>query len=354
MSIDNCDQNYSIKFYDAGGNSFDAPTDQIDSLDYHRKLDDESDCNIDFIITTDDCCRTLGTLEPYAHEVEIIRNADQVWYGWLLDIENTRGEVHVNAFDALGWLKRRIARYDRNFQSVDLADIFYQVWHDAMDISPVRARIITTPTGIREDRTVNAADRRFAFNIVKEMLDTGLDATAFGQTILAGIVHSSKPIELLLAEVSGDVGVTKKGSSYANKLYFNASADVTAEFPATTAANAYYPLVEGVVNDSQVQTSESALAALQAKYQVIGTRPPRVITAADSLILQPNSNIKLNDLVPGIRATVDTTGLCYSIQQEFRLGQVDVTVSSRNEQISVSLQPNGPLDDLSDLDESVS
>lgn len=354
MSIDNCDPAYNVKFYDRGGNSFDAAKDQIVNLDWHRKLDDQSDCNIDFEVASDECCQQLGKLEPYAHEVEIIRGGSQVWYGWILDVDYGRSEVNVNAFDALGWLKKRIARYDRSFQSVDLSDIFSQIWHDAMDISPVRAQILTSPTAIRESRDIKAADKRLAFNIVKEMLDTGLDATAFGQTVLAGIIHTTKPIELLLSEVSGDVRVSKAGSKFADKIYVDANADVTAEYPpGNLSGNSVYPLVEGVIRDSQIQDVQSALNAAKAQYESFGRRPPRLISASDSLILQPNSGIKINDLIPGTRVVVDTTGLCYAVQQEFRLGGVDVTVSGGSEQIALSLQPTGPTDSLSDTDDPV-
>lgn len=353
MATDNCDPSYTIRFFDRSGRSFSAPS-NIETLEWGRRLDDISVASMEFVIAGDDCCSELGVLEPMAHGVEIRRDGKQVWYGWLLSVEYGRFKVNVEAFDALGWLKRRLVHADKTWTNIDVATMFDDLWHDAMDIDPVLIEVIVLLTGTLESRDVRVSENRITWNIVREMLDTGLDVTVFGQKILAGLIPTTKPIEIKLSDVSGDVSVTKFGPGYANHVIVDSSDDVQAAYPpGPPAANQFYPLVEQVIKDSQLQDVQSALNAAKARYEY-SRRVPRIVQTNDSLVLNPNLDIGVNDLIPGVKVVVDTEGLCYSTKQEFRLGRVDVTMSGGSEQISISLQPVGPSGSLDDIDDPIS
>lgn len=354
MALENCEPSYSIKFFNRGGGVMDGPS-NITDLNWQRRLDDDSKSSLTYLISSDDCCSELGKLEPIANEVGIYRNGTMVWYGWILNIEYSRSEVNIDAFDALGWLKRRLVHSNMDFINEELSTIFLALWNDAMAPSPIRAQVLTSPTGVRESRSVKTNTNRATWSSVKEMLDTGLDVTTFGQTVLAGIVHTTKPIEINLPDVEGDVTVSKLGSEYANRITVDASESIRYTYPPTLdpSANDLYPLVEDVIYDPQIQDIQSAENAAKSRYEY-SRRVPRVITTRDSLVLQPNLDIDVNDLIPGVRVIVDTTGLCYATKQEFRLGQVDVNMSSGREKVSISLQPTGPRDSLNSADDPIS
>lgn len=351
--LDNCEPIYSIKFFDRGGNSMDGPS-NIQELTWSRILDDSSDATMQYIISDDSCCSILGDIEPYAHEVGVFRNEKLVWYGWVLNVEYKRNEVNIDAFDALGWLKRRLVHTTMTWADVDLSDIFLDLWNDAMAPSPIRAQVVTTSSGVRESRESKTNTNRATWASVKEMLDTGLDVTTFGQTVLAGIIHTTKPIEIFLPDVDGDVALTKLGSEYANRIIVDSSNTIRAIYPPNVepTANSYYPLVEETIYDPQLQDQVSAENAAKSRYEY-SRRVPRVIRTQDSLVLQPNFDININDLIPGIRVIVDTKGLCYETKQEFRLGMVNVTVSGGQEKVAVSLQPTGPRDMLDSAEDPI-
>lgn len=350
--FDLCDFDYQIKYFDRGGRSMDSPQNLM-TLNWGRKLDDISKARLNYFISDDSCCAQLGSLEPFAHSVGIYRSGTMVWYGWILNVEYGRDDVQVDAFDALGWLRKRRIRSDLSFTGTDVSEIFEAIWHDAMDISPVAAEVLTTPTGIFESRIMLESEYRLAWNVIKEMLDTGLDVTAFGQKILAGIIYTTKPIEIRLADVEGDVRLTKLGNEFANGIIFDANENTVAEFPPLASGDEFYPLVEEIIKDSQVQDQQSADNAARSRFEY-SRRVPRVITTQDSLVLHPNLNINLNDLIPGTRVIVDTEGLCLSTKMELRLGTVDVTVEGGEEKISVSLQPTGTRDSLADAENDIS
>lgn len=340
-----CNPRYTLRFFDRGGRVIDGPKD-IEMLHWQRKLDDSSKADWDLIISGDDCCGELGRIEPLAHAVEIKRNAKQVWYGWVLDIEEGRRTFNFTAFDAIGWLKRRKIHTDMSWSVEEVVNIFQDIWDDAMAPDPIRAQVILSPTGTLETRSVKVSENQLAWAAVKQMLDSGLDITAFGQTVLAGIVHTTKPIELKLSDFEGDVRLSKLGSQFSNNVTVDASEQIQAIYPDTPpSANDYYPLVETVVKDAGIEDVNTAINTAKSRYEY-SRFVPRILTNTENLTLRANIDIDVNDLIPGIRVIVDTEGLCTETRQEFRLGQVDFNVVKGSEKITVSLQPTGPRDNL--------
>lgn len=337
----NCIYDYEIRFINKAGQVLDGPK-NVEVLHYQRKLNNSSVADLDLIIGGDACCSELNKIEPIAHMMEIRRNGIQVWFGWVLDTEEGRKTFHFDAFDAIGWLKRRKIHSDMSWANEDLTNVFLDLWNDAMAPDPIKARVVSSQSGTRETRSVRQLENRLTWSPVKEMLDSGLDITTFGQTVLAGVIHSTKQIELKLSDFEGDVRLAKLGSQYGNYISVDASESIQAHYPdALPKPNEFYPLVEVVVKDTQIENVENALNRAKSQYEY-SRRVPRILTNTDSLVLQPNVDIDINDLIPGIRVIVDTEGLCTEIKQEFKLAQVDVNVSSGAERITIALQPTGP------------
>jgi len=346
---DLCNPEYLIRYYDRGGLAYDSPQ-NISNLKWGRKLDGISFAEITYFISDDSCCDQLGSIEPIAHEVGIARNGKLVWYGWVLNVEYGRNHVRVEAFDALGWLKKRLVHNDLTFTGVELSQQFLSIWNDAMAPSPIRAEVITTPTGITETREIKAADNRIAWSPVQEMLDTGLDVTVYGQKVLAGVIYSTRSIELSLADVEGDATVTKLGNGYANRVIVDADESVQAVYPPnqiSPAGNDLYPLAEEVIRDSQIQDVGTAEHAAKSRYEY-SRRVPRIVDTSQAMVLHSNIDITVNELVPGVRVIFDTEGICYGTKYELRLSSVDVEVAESVERISINLQPTGPRDALAD------
>lgn len=352
MAESRCDPNYHVKFLTAQGRTIDSPT-RMAELRWGRKLDGISEARITYVITEDSCCEELGKIEPVAHQVAIYRDQKLVWYGWVRDVEYTRGSVVVDCVDALWWLTKRVIRSDITWTNTDLSTIFLDLWNDAILISPITATVVTTPTGTYESRETKANQHRIAWNIVREMLDAGLDVTTVGNTVVAGVISNKQPIELKLTDIQGEVSLRKTGSLYANRVIADASETIQATYPTTPAsANSLYPLVEEVIKDSQIADVQSALNAARARYEYKRI-VPRIVRTQDGLMLQPNIDIHVSDLVCGATVIVDTYGLCYDVKQSFRLGNVNVVMAGGVEKIDIGLQPVGPLGSLSDAEDPV-
>lgn len=346
---DHCDPRYEIRFYDRSGNNILGPP-KLASLNWGRKLDNISRAELKYVISADNCCEELGGLEPHAHSLGIFRSGKMVWYGWVEDIDYGRNDVTIPAYDALQWLKQRVVHNDLSWVATDLMTIFKDIWEDAMAPDPINVELMLFLTGVQESRELKAADLSYSWAAVGEMLDTGLDVTVIGQKVLAGIIPTTKPMQLRLRDVQGDVSVVKKGSKYASRVIVDASASVQGIYPpGPPASNGLYPLVETIIRDAKIQDVVSADNAAKARYEY-SRRVPRLISTKDSLVLQPNLDMQINDLIPGIRTVIDTEGLCYSTKQEFRLGEVNVTVAGGEEKIAVSMQPVGARDSLNEAE----
>lgn len=351
---DECNPSYSVVFFNRGGGAIDIPLTPT-SVTWGRRIDDISAATIVYTIGGDNCCLELGILEPLAHSVGIYRNGKLAWFGWIYPrVTYGFGEVTIEAVDGLWWLTRRIVHNDLSWKNTDLVDIFSDLYDDAMAPDPIsQLTVVKTNTNVTESRIAKAKDNRYTWNIVKEMLDTGLDVTAFGKTIIAGLIVNSGKVQLRMRDVQGDPKIVKDGGQFADRVIVDASDKAVGIWPpGQPQATGAYPLVELVLKDGQIQDAASALNAAKARYE-FSRRVPRQITLGDGIILLPNSAINVGNLIPGTIVTVDTEGLCYQQKEDFRVGSIDVTVAAGNETVNMSLQPTGPGATLADVEEPV-
>lgn len=348
-----CNPIYDVTFF-AGGSSgrFNTP-DSITEITWGRKLDGISRATISYQKSGPDCCGDLGEIEPLRTEVGIYRDGRLEWYGWVLDVEEGRNDLIVTAVDALWWLTARRQRVDYDWQNTDLTDIFIDLWNEAMSTDPIEnTQLVTTPSGVLESRKAQIVDFRYIWNIVQEMLDSGLDVFTLGKSIFAGVPQSLREIEMTMADISGDIRVTKAGSLYASNVVVAGTEQTYGEYPPTDQTSLYYPRVDEIIKDSQVQNVDSAVNRAKARYEY-SKIVPRLVKTQDGITLSPDSNITVPILVPGVPIVLETTDLCYAARQAFRLGTLDVTVSSGNELVVIGLQPTGPVASLATSEDPI-
>lgn len=81
-------------------------------ITYNRKLDDISTATVVIPITGNDdsaCCECLGDVEPWCHQLTIVREGDGVvWTGPIQKVNYGRNEVVIEASDKLAWLLYRV------------------------------------------------------------------------------------------------------------------------------------------------------------------------------------------------------------------------------------------------------
>lgn len=340
-----CTADYEVRYYNRSHTQISRPS-GILTIDYGRRGDDISSATIVYSLANSDCCNELGDLEPIANNVGIYSDGEEVWYGVVKQVSYDFDTVTIRADDAFWWMSVRKLHYDHKWINTDLTDIFIDLFNDAMSPDPISGlNLVTLPSHVKESRTARLSEHRTCWAVVREMLDTGLDVTAYGRNLVIGPLVG-RPLQLRLSDVQGQPSIIKNGELFTNNVTLDASDGVVGIYPPGNAApNTLYPLVEKIIKDSQVQGKESALAGARSRYE-FSRVVPRIVSINDGLQLQPNTNIVLSDLIPGVLISVDTTGLCYEQRETFRLGSVDVSVGSGAEQISMALLPTGPLGTL--------
>lgn len=344
-----CDPTYEVEYNLRGqGVSVGA---QITNIEWSRVIDDISSATITHLISDENCCDELGRLEPWADTVTVRRNGEVVWYGWIQTVRYAWGQVIVEANDALIWSRVRIPRIPGNGKydkTLDQVEHFRNFWEFSTSISPLPISLETFPTGLIERRVYNFQELRITWHIFSEMFETGLDITALGSTIYAGVLNHGPSIDLTLRDFEGgDVAITKDGRLFANAVWFNAKEDIMGHYPndLSFAGDGIYPLVEDVISDAQINSEETAQAAAKARVD-FSPKVPRIVTTGDALTLTPRAPVELRQLIPGAIINLDSTGLCYSQVESYRIGRVNVSLTGSRESVSITLLPVGTLAQL--------
>jgi hypothetical protein len=296
----------------------------------------------------------MGKITPWRDAVNIVRDGRVVWFGTVMDVEESRDEIVINARDPLVWLTRRIVRSSLQFTQTDLTDIARRIIDDVLSYAnpwaPIGFNVQYQPSGVLSDLLVEA-DRfpRYAWNVLTEKLASGLDVVTVGKTAYFGSAPPAATVRLSTSDFEGDVSIRKDGNIYANKVFVNANDDVRGEYPTAPASTPF--LVEKIISDAQIQTQEAAENHAKAMWAYSGQQGvPVIVQASDSLTLNPNTQITLPQLVPGAQVLLNADNYCFGRFQAFRLGRVEVDIEANIEKIRISLQPVGP-QALSDVSE---
>lgn len=327
---------------------------KIKRIEYGRVLDGISTATIDLITAGAGCCGQLAAVDHWNTELVItaanpVNGRDDVlWRGPVRKPTFRRGSVTIEATDLLSWLQVRMLEADFNLGPVDTSDIFIELATYALEKGgdPPTYSFLRYDSGTVESRVVEAASLRMAWNVVTEMLEAGLDVTTFGSRIVVGVPDFT-PRNLTDKDVLGNVEVVKDGDDYLNRAIGNASRDIVGIYPPGPPVGVNgYPLVEGVVVDSQLPDIESAEAAAKARYDfaAVGVRRVR---AQGGLVLLPSSGIDPRTLVPGQLINFAATETCYSANETLRLGKLTVVVEKGRETATIDLQPIGGTSGLS-------
>lgn len=345
-------EDYGVAFV-KGGRLLKTKRMQVEQIRWSRVMDGVSTATVDLVTNGPDCCGQSAAIDHWNTDMVIFAtNPDSgqhevIWRGPCMEPEYGRGFVSVPAIDVLGWLQVRGSLNDLDFVNQDVSDIFVGLWNDAVvntDVdNPIHHELVVYPSGVVESRKVEGRALRMAWNIVTEMLEAGLDVTTFGSKVLVGLLPF-QPIDLKDTDVEGDVRVVKDGKAYLNRAIGNASRDIVGIWPddGLRIGRDGYPLVEGVVVDSQLPDAPSAQAAAKARYD-FSEGGVRRVKVPGGLILKPTAKVNVKRLLAGQLFNFSATETCYTATETLRLGKLEVTVTKGRETATIDLQPAGVL-----------
>lgn len=391
---------HRVFVYDRGGRVLRGEITPLVNVQWSRKRDDIANA----LITTNefsyDCCALLGDLRSWMHELVIYRDDVRVFEGPITRITYTATDVEIEAKDVMAYLYRRIMRqgYNDAYQRIDLTPLTpsqplpstaggpYLITGQSTVVR--RAAQITINALAYQDPNVlpyltiieyaNDATNsrvvedysRTAWEEIDDLAATaGLDYVAVGRRIMYWDTHRSigRLPEMRDGDFTDPVIVTEYGMQTANFFAVtNNSGQWGGKIPASLNNgnwSAYYGPVEMLASgygekEGDAVSSEAltpqAVAALTANYEEQARRnvshrwpTPLVVRVPDNSTLNPDINLGINQLVPGVWIPLRATRTCRNVSQWQKLDQVTVEETDGAEQIKVTMSPapNGGDDD---------
>lgn len=295
-------------------------------------------------MTDQECCRVLGTLNPWEHELSMWRDGAEVWVGPIIEPEWAEQSVSIPARDLFQWFERRLLPYDRAFENSDLAEIFAQYALDALeaDTSP-NISLAPGPCGVTGQRFVAATAFRRAADEMRELARSGLDFTAIGRTIRTGGAAIPTPaLPTLTSEWVDRPRLRRAGLSAASEVTVIGASTTVPDVPISgVSGGASDPLglVQLSFQEPSILDTASALSAADTRLEMLRNAPEYL-----TCVLLPDAPMDFADLVPGALVPVRLDVGCRRVEETLRLLSVSWRVAESEgivEEVSINLIPVG-------------
>ncbi|MGW2100348.1 hypothetical protein ACWCPX_22120 [Streptomyces olivaceoviridis] len=330
-----CAAEYTAYISDRGGALL-AQAQTITKLEWNRLLNDASTARV--TIEPDwDCCGPLGDMRAMRHWLHIYRNDVYVWGGQIIQPMWGIGTVQIAAADIVSVLNRRTPHETRAFTNTDLTDIAEWLIEDAMfPDDPGHSVNVLQKSGILGSRAYRAAIGQSGDHL-RDLADSGLDFTAFGETLLLMPDDWSASVGRLTdADLPDGLSVAEDGTALATRwiVYGNDESGVVGVAGGT---HPYYGLIERSVQDTSITDQASADAA--ARSRLNASLPVPVYLDSQEVTLSPDAGVDIARLVPGWCVDVTTTATCRNISQRMKITGVSVSADGGGEQVKVQFGP---------------
>lgn len=357
----------------------------VSEVRWNRILDDISTAEV--VIPTavgtaggvNPCCGCMGLIEPYCHELNIVRDGEVVWQGPVTTVDYKFNEVRITAEDVLGWTKVRVPQGSFGVTTAtEITDIAKDMLENAAfsEHDPCVVEFIyqtdlnNRPTYIGPIQLASDEFPAFegtVFDWLTKLNDIGLDFTTLGRRIILGVDASDLPAIGTLTEehILGEFSVKKDGTIMGNRIIVRYPGD---DDPAICEANAEAAGGEGaaftvpcpaIVPDpaeedfmcygpiERTVSNELALDLNSAKaFGLISLSSsktaPRVVEFPQGSKLAPSTPFGINELIPGTLIRVAVGNLCIPVNQVFKLTEVSYNLGpDGNEEVAISaVSPN--------------
>lgn len=376
-----CASAYTLVFHWRGGRTVYAvpAAETTTRVRWGRTLNgvSEAEVTIAKVGNTPDCCRLLGSIHPWVHEVSVYRDTELVWQGPVIDITFTRTEVKVIAWDVTAWLDRLVNRFRLDFgnnvragkcaKDMITANLFDTdiVPTTYVDWPGIACHMIATDTP--KVRIQAGAWFEYAGVIVREWTKFGMDYTTVGRAIwfrpqvqqVKGkriVARATLTDEAFAGEL--EVRLSGREAATLGVAVTNRIKDAPAGFGYHTpnvAGNAYgrldrlerLGLESGDVHGGDPAPVPKWMPTLMtaARQLVAGRYPcPTTVSVPEGSRLTPSAPVAMSELVCGEPFSIVTSSTCASVQAMFRLADVAVEWESpASEAVAVNMIPIPPL-----------
>jgi hypothetical protein len=278
------------------------------------------------------CAADLTKVEPWAHELAIVRNGELAFTGPVSLRPLVSGDSGtLTAVQMPGWLDVRFARNDRlwaagvdgsTFVSVMLQDALLVDDPQMLNYCEVRPGIATV------HRDILAIDDEIVYtDVLGPMLGATFDMVSMGRKTWFWPAKQALgyiPHALSASDFGGAWDMFMDGALFASRYSIHGDQS-TGVRGVAGGVSGRYGLVERRFDDSDIL--DSGQAAAMAQLQVSG-RPPVTITGAHEATLSCDSLIDFHHLVPGCYGRVSLIAEGEQVDRYLRLEAIKVTINT--------------------------
>lgn len=337
---------------------------EVLACSWGRKLNDVTTATIT-VPGLADCCDALnaivGTVSPMLFELHIYRDpGGLVWAGPVTEVSQTVNTsdavdtVTIAAKGPLAWAAWRVFAAPMPYYGggpgspvwpagSDLVDVFVDWWSYLMSKDDPLIGVTSALSGVTGSRSVVLADAANGWTVLKQIIDSGVDVTEHGRTILVGGLDALvSRLPMITESWFADPPTTRvTGDGQATRVFARGGSGILGVSGGPELATGL--LLETTVDDSTVTTVVDAtdLAASEVEW-----REQALMFVEGSNALNPSAELDINALIPGAVAAVDLTERCVPAFQDLMLVSVDVSFgpsdqTDQAEKITVSFAPVG-------------
>lgn len=292
-------------------------------VEYNRLLNDTSDATITLAVSSGVNCPDLGSIRSWRHKLNIYRDSDFMWSGFITQVQWHLDRVVVTATDLIGLMDRRVPHKAMTFKDTDLTVIAAELIDDALapDDPGHEVRIIE-PAGQYGGRTYEKWVGQSADHL-RDLSDTGIDFTAIGQTIvLMSDTYCAVVGRLSDEDLPDGLVVAEDGTKLATRQVV-AGSEQNSAIGRAGGVDDYYGLLELYTEQNTISDQASADAAAQAKLQ--GALGVPVYIDTQNVTLSPLANVEVSQLVPGWCLDITSDRTCRRVTQRLKITGLKIT-----------------------------
>lgn len=294
------------------------------------------------------CLDVLSTINPWAYEIEILRNNETVFVGPIsgdIQYDLNTGEVSIDVRDLSAWLDvRRINQDYGQDETVAVAQAFSFIWNNAYGQDPWNMNLVIYNTAITGEYQVAAAQNKYAATELQSLTQTSIDYYVLGRKMYAFDIEAAVPTILNLTDDSWKTfpKLTVSGKAFASQILVTgegsgaagSSAQAEVAVPLTVFD---FGLVDRTFTEPTISDPDLLQAAANSRYELVSV-PYVTITGGSLNYLAP---VDMNKLIPGARVLVTLQRSQRPVSGYFRLVQLDVQRTATDENIALTLVPEG-------------
>lgn len=363
------DGTYEVYFKTRGGERFLCRARNITSVSWSRKMNDVSTASVTIALNglDDECCDCIATVNPWEHELAVFRNGVEVWVGPVVNgtIDLAGLTASYEARDLSAWLDHRwveVLDVDKEFEEVNISEVYTWLIEHAYYREPWNMSWVVPTTQIPIDRTYTARDtsERWAGTFqsvgdeLRDLSQSGIDTTVVRRTLIAGDLQAETQITQLLTDehwavlptinIVGTSMATEVGVGGGNGGYSGWYDDqIWIERAASDSNGARYGLLQSFYNAPELDeedTTELPNAITQQAYNLReAKKEPFVYIQGGAL--SPKAPVQVDSLIPGNVYRVALSETCRTVESDYRLFAVSVSLNDRGETVSLEMTPLG-------------